>query len=182
MSSAKLHTKALIYQKATTIDLREDKSIKQQNHYKPKLWNPIIRDAVLTIGACISTAISIIIPTLFETSTSQQSCLGSFPTCDPKTLITPSFLPSFLHPAFTCEALLATICVAICIQWTCVSLLFQQARWRERYFPMVTYTVGGATILAAHVVKDPATVFIQVLPLVSDICSIICLGLDCISP
>jgi hypothetical protein len=63
-----------------------------------------------------------------------------------------------------------------------MSLLFQSTRWREKYFPMALYTAGGATFLAAQVVKDSATVLIQVLPLASDIFIIVCLSLDFILP
>ncbi|KPA45964.1 hypothetical protein FLAG1_01055 [Fusarium langsethiae] len=183
MSKAGLvHTEALIYQAATKIDFIENNTINQWKCYSRQTQHSFIRRVVLTAGACTSTAISIIVPRLFSTPIAQQRCLGSFPACDPKTLITPSFLPSFLHPAFTCETLLLIICVAICLHWTCMSLLFQSARWREKYFPMALYTAGGATFLAAQVVKDSATVLIQVLPLASDICIIVCLSLDFILP
>ncbi|KAH6977967.1 hypothetical protein EDB82DRAFT_503014 [Fusarium venenatum] len=194
MSSTRLHAEALTtYCPTAKIEFHGDKSIKQWDNCSRDTRRSIIKKVVLIAGACTSTAISIIIPTLFKTS----SCLGKFPVCrlllsccssnpnslqacDPKTLKTPSFLPSFLRPAFTCETLLLIICVAVCIHWTCVSLLFQSSRWQERYFPTVLYTAGGATILAAQVVQDPATVFVQVLPLVSDICAVICLSLDCV--
>lgn len=205
MSIAGLHHgEALFYQTATKVDVLDDTSVQQWKGCGRQTQHSSITKVVLTAGACISTAVSITVPTLFSTSVPQQSCLGSFPVCsfplcrlllrccssnpdslqacDPKTLITPSFLPSFLHPAFTCETLLFIICVAICLHWICVSLLFQSFRWRERYFPMVVYTAGGSTILATQVVKDSATVFLQVLPLVSDICVVVCLCLDCILP
>ncbi|CAF3637395.1 unnamed protein product, partial [Fusarium graminearum] len=183
MSIAGLHhAEALFYQTATKVDVLEDTSIQQWKGCGRQTQHSSITKVVLTAGACISTAVSITVPTLFSTSVPQQSCLGSFPACDPKTLITPSFLPSFLHPAFTCETLLFIICVAICLHWICVSLLFQSVPWREQYFSMVVYTAGGTTILATQVVKDSATVFLQVLPLVSDICVVVCLCLDCILP
>ncbi|CAG1978100.1 unnamed protein product, partial [Fusarium graminearum] len=82
MSIAGLHhAEALFYQTATKVDVLEDTSIQQWKGCGRQTQHSSITKVVLTAGACISTAVSITVPTLFSTSVPQQSCLGSFPVC-----------------------------------------------------------------------------------------------------
>ncbi|KAH7268339.1 hypothetical protein B0J15DRAFT_486604 [Fusarium solani] len=142
---------------------------------------PLLQTSILTTLTLGSTITTSLLPTLFRKPSVNGTCWTKFPACDSTSLQAPTILPSLLRPDFTCETLLTMLCLVIFIHWTCISVLFQTARWRERYLPKALYAVVIGMIPAVYAVDDSAVLMLQVLPTISDICVVICLGLDCLS-
>ncbi|RTE85190.1 hypothetical protein BHE90_000281 [Fusarium euwallaceae] len=139
---------------------------------------PLHQASILTTLALGSTITTNLLPSLFRKSSG--TCWTKFPACDSTSLQAPTRLPSFLRPAFTCETLLLILCMAMFIHWICISALFQTSRWRERYLPTALYAVALGLVPAIYAVDDSAVLMLQVLPTLSDICAVACLGLDCL--
>lgn len=151
-------------------------AIEVGHHSRP----PLLQTSILTTLALGSTFTINLLPTLFRKPSVNGTCWTKFPACDSTSLQAPTILPSFLHPVFTCETLLSMLCMVIFIHWACISVLFQTARWRERYLPKALYAVVIGMVPAIYAVDDSAVLILQILPTISDICAIACLGLDCL--
>ncbi|KAH6879545.1 hypothetical protein B0T10DRAFT_496563 [Thelonectria olida] len=111
-----------------------------------------------------------------------QSCWARFPACNPRTVRPPPILPSFLHRAYTCELLLGLLALLTLIHWAAVVRQFRQGRWRERYLSATVDTALLCLITAAFLVGDATTLLLRVLPIISDICMLVCLSLERQSP
>lgn len=138
------------------------------NYGRIFLWR-----AVQAVGATLLLAA---IPRQFDVSPGQPC--SKFPICDPRTLQPPIPLPPAFHRFYTCETLLLVLTLSTFVHWLCVFDLFQQPRWSDRYLSATVYTTVVALIPAAFFVGDPVTVFLQILPAVTDVCLVFCVLLD----
>jgi hypothetical protein len=153
----------------------------ERNHQHDSPRTSCLSTSVHTAVACGSTAVLVYIPSLFQRTSSKESCLNHFPACDPTHLQVPAQLPQPLRAAVTCETLLCILSIAIFTHWLCISLLLRNARWRERYFSVSLLIVGGLTLVSSRIIGDSAVLFLQVLPVISDIFVISFLCFDLVS-
>ncbi len=98
--------------------------------------------------------------------------------CNPQTLQKPENLPPCLRQAYTCEVLLLAIALSTLAHWICLSTSFRQEHWREKHLPLVFSVVFATLIPAGWIVQDPSTLFIQIAPVVADICAVACVLVD----
>ncbi|KAH6972958.1 hypothetical protein BKA56DRAFT_110605 [Ilyonectria sp. MPI-CAGE-AT-0026] len=128
-----------------------------------------------SFAACGCTAVLNTIPSYFNPDSTDQKCWGKFPACDPQTLRPPSRLPHGLQQFFTCHTLLLILALSTFIHCILVFNLFQQPRWKHSYLHMVLCTTMVCLIPAAFFAQDPATTFVQILPIITDACVAGCL-------
>ncbi|KAH8686358.1 hypothetical protein BGZ61DRAFT_454367 [Ilyonectria robusta] len=134
------------------------------------------RHALLaSFAACGCTVVLNTVPIYFNHGSTDQECGGKFPACDPQTLQPPSRLPHVLQQYFTCHTLLFILALSTFIHWILIFNLFQQGRWKDSYLNVVLCTTMVCLIPAAFFAQDPATTFVQILPIITDVCVAGCL-------
>lgn len=88
-------------------------------------------------------------------------------------------LPQFIGQPTSCEICLLLVAFITCLHWRCVFTLFSQPRWKNQFLPQIITATLITLLPLATLVRDPATVFLRLLPIVTDVYITACYILDC---
>ncbi|KAK4215458.1 hypothetical protein QBC37DRAFT_418984 [Rhypophila decipiens] len=118
----------------------------------------------------------------------RQLIFGDFPVCDPDTLASANFgatakTPPHVRANFesSCNTFITAHLCMIILYWANVISLFWTAAgegpWKKRYLPWVFVLGPAGAVMSSCVfrVSDPATIFLNVLPVCWNICMVGCL-------
>lgn len=86
------------------------------------------------------------------------------------------------QPLVSCELLIFGLFLLTSLHWFSVFTLFDGGEWKEQHLALVvTITIAG-TVCCGMVVRDQATLFLVITPLVVDLTMLSCLVVDWIMP
>ncbi|KAL7799828.1 hypothetical protein V8C37DRAFT_365618 [Trichoderma ceciliae] len=131
-----------------------------------------------TLAAWGLTATLNIIPEQFKKGSENGGCWKIYPTCNPVAVRNQTHLFLFHDGEYSCEIFLLLVAATTFIHWSCVLRLFSRPRWRHKYLSQTITTTFIALLPLALVIQDPTTVFLRILPTVTDVCVSACLALD----
>lgn len=107
------------------------------------------------------------------------TCWRIYPMCDTWALQGHIQLPQFIGQPTSCEICLLLVALITCLHWSCVFTLFSQPRWKTQFLPQIITATLVTLLPLATLVRDPATVFLRLLPIVTDVYISACYILDC---
>ncbi|KAL6864386.1 hypothetical protein J3F83DRAFT_741580 [Trichoderma novae-zelandiae] len=90
---------------------------------------------------------------------------------------------SSLHPSIRdsdwCETSFFLVAITTCLHWSCIFSLFtKQPRWTTRFLPRIIMATLVTLLPLATVTRDPTTVFVRLLPVVTDLYVVAALLVD----
>lgn len=107
------------------------------------------------------------------------TCWRIYPICDSWALQDHTRLPQFIGQLTSCEICLLLVALLTCLHWSCVFTLFSQPRWKNQFLPQIITATLITLLPLAALVREPATVFLRLLPIVTDVYISACYILDC---
>ncbi|KAL7933413.1 hypothetical protein V8C35DRAFT_304297 [Trichoderma chlorosporum] len=110
---------------------------------------------------------------------SKETCWKIYPMCDAWALEDHIRLPSFIGQQNSCEVCLLLVAIMTCLHWSCVFGLFSLPRWNDQFLHKVILATIITLLPLASIVRDPATVFLRLLPIVTDFYISACYIFDC---
>ncbi|KAL6796059.1 hypothetical protein GGI42DRAFT_331826 [Trichoderma sp. SZMC 28013] len=123
------------------------------------------------IAACVSTASMNIAITQLSRKPVNESYGNTlqYPMCDSWILKTSESLPLFMGQPTRCEIYFLLVTIITCLHWSCIFSLFNQPRWKNKYL----FNIVAATLITllplATITRDSTAVFLQFLPIVTDV-------------
>ncbi|KAL6864391.1 hypothetical protein J3F83DRAFT_133410 [Trichoderma novae-zelandiae] len=131
-----------------------------------------------TLAAWGLTATLNIIPKQFSKGSEDEDGWRTYPACKPETLRNQRHSFLLQDRPCSCEIFLLMIAATTVIHWSIVLRLFSRPRWRDKYLSQTLTTTFLTLLPLALLIRDPATVFLRILPTVMDVCASACLALD----
>jgi predicted membrane channel-forming protein YqfA (hemolysin III family) len=116
------------------------------------------------VAACGLTAALNIVAVQFNSSARDRPCSSS------TAYDLFSYFPSSMIPISRCETSLLLLAVMTCLHWSCIFGLFnRQPRRKTQSLPHIIMATLYTLLPAATIARDTTTVFVQLLPIITDI-------------
>ncbi|KAL7812575.1 hypothetical protein V8C26DRAFT_407132 [Trichoderma gracile] len=127
------------------------------------------------LAACGTTAMLNIIAVTFNNNNLRAQICS--PSRAPKAF---SYVQPFIEYEKWCEASPFLVVVMTCLHWSCIFSLFnkQKPRWKTKLLPRIIVVTLFTLLPLATVTRDPATLFVQILPVVTDVYVVAALVID----
>lgn len=128
------------------------------------------------LAACgLTAALNIIATQINNPKISGQRCSSS--TASAYT----SYLDSSgINPQNWCQAWLVWVAVMTCLHWGCIFSFFnKRRRWKTEFLPHIIMITLFTLLPLATITRDTTTVFVQLLPVVTDVYVVAALLIDC---
>ncbi|KAL6789944.1 hypothetical protein J3E68DRAFT_91863 [Trichoderma sp. SZMC 28012] len=133
-----------------------------------------------SLAACVLTTAMNITTAQLSKESGNESCgnIYPYPTCDSRALKDSVRLPLFIGQPTWCEIYLFLITVMTCLHWGCIFSLFNQPRWKTQFLPHIIMATLITLLPFATITRDPTTVFLRLLPIVTDIYTFATVAID----
>ncbi|KAI1377315.1 hypothetical protein F4677DRAFT_52535 [Hypoxylon crocopeplum] len=95
-------------------------------------------------------------------------------TCDASPSESQRHPPRLVSQLYRSESMFVANIILISLYWSFVVSLFNQGRWRKKYYPRVFLTLVSGTILTSFYVRDIAALLVFGMPTILSICMIGC--------
>ncbi|KAL7950978.1 hypothetical protein V8C42DRAFT_308127 [Trichoderma barbatum] len=127
------------------------------------LFNPL--------AACVLTVALNVVTAQLSREPANESCgkIYPYPMCDSWALKDSVRFPMLIGQPTWCEICLLLIAAMTCLHWSCVFSLFGQSRWKTQFLPQIIMATFITLLPLAAIIRDPTTIFLRLLPIVTDI-------------